>query len=187
MLIFYLSMIETEEERSLFVDLYEKYRQSLFRYADCYLHDAQDSEDVVHDVFCLVAKDYMKNLLKKSDDKRRHFLFLCTRNRAINLVKCKSKLLSIDEMAERGLGMLDDPAQDPIDAVLADKELLEKAKAAVNTLDRRYSDVLWLHLDGYSLKDIAKIFNEKPETVKKRLYRSKLLLREAVGMKGGAA
>lgn len=186
MLMFYLSMIETEEERGLFVELYNKYRQPLFRYADHYLNDAQDSEDVVHDVFCLVAKDYMKNLLKKSDDGRRHFLFLCTRNRAINLGKHKSKLLSIDEMAERGIGISSDSEQDPIDDIISNMDLLEKAKAAVNTLDQHYSDVLWLHLDGYSVKDIAKIFNEKPETVKKRLYRSKRLLREAVGMKGGA-
>lgn len=185
MLTFFLSMLETDEERDFFTDLYIRYRQGMFRYANKYLHNDHDAEDIVHDVFCIVADKCIAELMERSDIGRRRFLFICTRNRAVNFGKRKSKVISFEEMAESSPDASAYSADDPIDEIITDKDMLERGKAAICSLDPKYADVLWMHLDGYSVQSIAALWDEKPDTVKKRLYRAKRLLREAVGEKGG--
>ena len=185
MLTFYLSMIQTEKERDLFIDLYNKYRFSLYGYACKYLNNSSYAEDIVHDVFCMIADECIGDLLERSAEHRRRFLFLCTRNRAINWIKHNSKTISIEALVENGQDISDNFSFDSFVESLAEKDLLESAKSAINNLDPIYGDGLWMHIRGYASSSIAKFFNEKPETVRKRLYRGKQLLRSAVGMEGG--
>lgn len=185
MLMFFLSMLETDEERDFFTELYNKYRQGLYRYAYKYLHNEYDAEDIVHDVFYIVIDKCIKDLMEKNEDGWRRFLFMCTRNRAINYVKRRAKVVSLDEMVENDVDISTDSTEDPIADIITDRDLLEKAKVAINSLGQKYADVLWMHLEGYSVQDISQFFGEKHITIKQRLYRSKQLLRVAIGVKGG--
>lgn len=185
MLMFYLSMLETDEERDFFTELYNTYRQGLYRYALKYLHNEFDAEDVVQDVFKIVIDKCVIDLMERGDDGRRRFLFMCTRNRAINYGKRWAKVVSLDEMVENDVDFSTDLTEEPIADIITNRDLLEKAKVAINALDPKYADVLWMHLEGYSVQDISQFFGEKYGTVKQRLYRSKQLLRVAIGVKGG--
>lgn len=185
MLMFYLSMIETDEERDFFTELYEKYRQGIFRYANKYLHNDYDAEDVLHDVFCMVANKCVKDLMERSEVGRRRFLFMCAKYRAINYGKRRSKVVSIDAMLENNADFPADLTDDPIADIITDEDMLERGKIAINSLDKPYADVLWMSLEGYSVQDIAEFFGEKAGTIKKRLYRAKQMLRAAVGGEGG--
>ncbi|MCR5808621.1 MAG: sigma-70 family RNA polymerase sigma factor [Clostridiales bacterium] len=187
MLMLYLSMIETEAQRALFTDLYEKYRFGLFRQADKYLHDAYDAEDAVHDVFCVVADEYISVFENKSEEYCRRFLFVAVKNRAINIGRKKARVVSLDALRENGDDLTDAPKEDPIGKMLSEKDLLEKAKEEIKKLEPRYGDVLWMQLTGCPVKTIARFFGERPVTITKRLYRAKLMLRQAVCGEGGAA
>ena len=55
-MLIYLQMIETEEERSKFEEIYLEYRDLLFWLADRRLHSAEDAEDAVHNVFVKAAE-----------------------------------------------------------------------------------------------------------------------------------
>ncbi len=184
-MLFYLSLIETDEERDLFTDLYNEYRQPMLLYAYTILKNQQDAEDVVHDVFCIVADSYIKKLLTDSAASRKHFLLVCIKNRSVTLAKRRTKTVSFDELSEIGYTFPSEAEEIKIIDDEADKEMIEKAKSALLGLDRLYSDILWLSFKGFTASDIAKLFNEKSETIKKRIYRGKLMLRDAVGMKGG--
>ena len=51
-MLIYLQIIETEEERSKFEQLYEAYRGLLYRVAFARLRNAQDAEDAVSLCVC---------------------------------------------------------------------------------------------------------------------------------------
>lgn len=181
----YLAMINTEEERALFTVLYQKYKQSMYRCAYKILNDVQDAEDIVHDVFCAVAESYIQEFAKRSEASNRRFLFVCTRNRAITLARHKSKTVSLDVLTDAGLEFPSDRAEDEALEKIADSETAERIKAAILGINPLYGDALLMYFDGFSVKEIAKLFDEKAETVKKRIFRGKSILKDAVGMKGG--
>ena len=184
MLTFYLSMIETEDERSFFTKLYNDHRRAMFLVANKFLSDPAEAEDAVHDVFLAVADSDLEKLAERGEEGQRRFLFVCVKNRALNRLKRRSKTASLDSLTDAGFEFGD--GSDPLDEIAADNELIERAKAAVKQLDPAYADALWLSLEGYSSVEIAKLFQENYETIKKRVYRAKQMLRELV-LKGGAA
>ena len=51
MLIMYLQMLDTPEEKVRFEQIYLKYREKMFHVADSILHNDQDAEDAVHNAF----------------------------------------------------------------------------------------------------------------------------------------
>ena len=63
MLIIYLQMIETPEEKSKFERLYLEYRGLMYHVAYEILHNEQDAEDAVHQAFVKIAEN-----IKKIDD-----------------------------------------------------------------------------------------------------------------------
>ena len=52
MLICYLQMLDTPEEKIRFEQIYLKYRGLMYHVADSVLHNRQDAEDAVHNAFC---------------------------------------------------------------------------------------------------------------------------------------
>ena len=51
MLYIYLSSLNTDEEKNYFEEIYLNYRQKMYGIAYSILHNAQDSEDAVHQAF----------------------------------------------------------------------------------------------------------------------------------------
>lgn len=186
MLPIYLASIETEQERAFFIELYNENRRAMYAFAFRYLKSEHDAEDVVHDVFLTVANGYIDKLSSQPKECVRSFLFVCTKNRALSLIKKRSGSVSLECIAENGHEVPSTDSDVSIEDIISDKALLEKAKEAMNGLDPIYADALFLHLEGYSARSISELFGENYQTVKKRIYRAKLLLREAVLGKGGA-
>lgn len=187
MLMFYLSLIETEEEREFFSRLYNDHSHTMYVCAYRYLHNSSDAEDIVHDVFCMVAGDCIKTMIKRSNAECRRFLYLCTKNRAINYGKRKARVVSIEAFEENRVDFTTDLTDDSFIDIINKRDLLDTAKAALRDLDPIYGEVLWMSFEGFPISEIARCFNEKPATIKKRLYRGKSLLRAAVGLEGGEA
>ena len=184
MLSLYLSVIDTEPGRELFSELYRSMRQPLYRCAFGYLKNASDAEDAVHDVFLNAAERGMDELARMGEAERKRFLYVCVRNRAINMIRRRGKVVSLEELAEEGKAVPD--GGEDILETLSEGETLEAAKQAMGKLDPRLGDVLWMHLSGRTAAEIAQDLGEKEQTVKKRLYRAKLALREIMGKEAGA-
>lgn len=187
MLAFYLSLIETEEQRELFTRLYNEHSHTMYVCAYKYLHNSADAEDIVHDVYCMIADECIKTMVKRSDAECRRFLYLCTKHRAINYGKRKAKVISMEELQENGVDISAGLTDESFVDIINEKKLVEEAITALKNLDPMYGEVLWMSFEGFSVSEIARCFNEKPATIKKRLYRGKQLLRAAVGLEGGEA
>lgn len=60
-MLIYLQMIETDEEKSKFIQIYQAYRGLMYHTAFKLLGQEQDAEDAVHRAFVKVAENILKN------------------------------------------------------------------------------------------------------------------------------
>ncbi len=60
-MLFYLSLLDTEEEKSKFEQLYYQYRKLMYLCAWEVLRDEQLAEDAVHEAFIKLTKYLKKN------------------------------------------------------------------------------------------------------------------------------
>ena len=60
-MIVYLQMIETDEDKSKFEEIYQEYRNLMYYVAYKRMQHEQDAEDVVHHVFVKIAEN-IKNI-----------------------------------------------------------------------------------------------------------------------------
>lgn len=87
-MLIYLQMIETPEERSKFVMIYEEYRDYMYRVALAILHNVEDAEDAVHYAFVKIAEN-IKNVDEPICLKTRGYVVTIVRNRAIDVYRKK--------------------------------------------------------------------------------------------------
>lgn len=60
MISLYLAVLETDEDKYEFEEMYIKCRQQMYNLAYCILHNVQDAEDAVHQSFLTIANNYEK-------------------------------------------------------------------------------------------------------------------------------
>jgi len=56
----YLQMIESEDDKVKFEEIYRKYKSLMFYAANKILHNEQDAEDAVHMAFIKIAENIKK-------------------------------------------------------------------------------------------------------------------------------
>ena len=84
----YMALLETEEDRERFDKLYRQHREQLFRIALSVMKDICSAEDVVSEVFMIIAKNFSA-LRKKTDRELFGYIAIITRNRAIDIYRRK--------------------------------------------------------------------------------------------------
>ncbi len=184
MLAFYLSLIENETEKKKFEEVYLTYRKQMFILANSILKNKQDAEDVVHDVFCLVASSHIhviNNAVNISDI--RNYLLKSVKNASMSLVRKRNTQINyFDKTRKKIQTPSDDRFVDEICLRLDCQDVIE----VIDSLDDKYREVLYYHfvLD-LTIPETAELVNRKFNTVQKQLVRGKELLLEKIS-KGGA-
>ncbi len=84
MLSFYLSLVESEEEKSLITELYNKYERLMYGVALEILHNSHNAEDAVHEAFLRIIKNISK-LSFENDIKTKALLVIIVKNVSINM------------------------------------------------------------------------------------------------------
>lgn len=92
MLGFYLSMLETEQERKRMSEVYEAYQTTCLFAAKSVLDDDWLAEDAVHNAWLNVAKK--KELLFLPDDELRPLLITIVKRRAIDLGRRQARSIA---------------------------------------------------------------------------------------------
>ena len=163
MLFLYLQMIAGDEDRRKFERLYEKYRNLMMHVALKILENREDAEDAVHQAFVSVIQNLGK-IDESQEQRTRSFVVTITENKSVDIIRKRSKIASIEEVAEpQGLAF---PL--PGDNGLAD---------AMAKLPARYREVLLLRYDNvYSTREIAKMTGMNYEAVKRLITRAKAAL-----------
>lgn len=162
-MLIYLALIETEDDRRKFEQLYITYKQTMFYVANRILKDGHAAEDAVHQAFIRI----MDNLDKVTDvdcNKTKAFVVVIVENISIDFYRKRKRenLLSYDEL---GIYVADEKS--PIDTI-------DNVTNAIASLPILYSSVLRLKFSqGYNDSEISQILHISEDNVRQRITRGR--------------
>jgi RNA polymerase sigma-70 factor, ECF subfamily len=162
-----------EGDQAAFLELYDRHREPIYRFAYRVLGEVDIAEDVTHDCFL--------SLIRKPENFRpgraslRTYLFAAARNLALKHFRSTGRETGLDEMAEEPqLPQRHGPLRK-----LLDEELASEVRRAVFSLPPMQREALILfEYEGLSLAEIAEITDADVGAIKGRLYRARGQLKE---------
>lgn len=185
MLLFYLSLIESDSDKELFERIYNDYGKQMLRVALKVLRNQDDAEDAVHEVFCRIASKHIEIIRNMAnEEERRNYLLKSAQNTAINMVSRKRRSeVSFNALYERDLSDTKDFSDEAFVNKVYSKMEYEKFRACLKELKQSYRDALYYHfVQGMSAPDMAEYLNCPLSTVKKQLVRGKKQLLHDLGL-----
>ncbi len=176
MLLFYLSALDTQEERKKFEEIYKKYGKLMKYVAYNILRDDSLAEDAVHNAFLKLIK-YIDRIDEVNCHKTKSFVVIITESVSKDMyVKRKREAtLSIDDNEQEMV--VEPPDYDSLDThIIAD---------AIGKLPEIYRDALVLkYVHQYKDAEIGDLLGISPTAVRKRLQRAKEKLALILGEEG---
>lgn len=173
MLFLYLGIIDTEENKSKFEQLYEQYSKLMFYVANQILQDNFLAEDAVHDAFIKIIENLDK-IQEVNCHKTKSFIVIIVKNHAINIYNNRKKKFctSLDEVGYTLIKEIDDTY---IKYSHRDRnDDLGDLGNAIVQLPEIYKDVITLkYLHELTNQEIAVLLNINEATVRKRIERAK--------------
>lgn len=159
-----LTFIDDENDRDIFVRIYNENRSEMYSFAYSILRDSGLSEDAVHDSFLKVARYFSKIDFTRNT---RGLLLTIVRNTAFNIKKKHERdFISsnpVDQLAE-------DPAH--IEADFENKDIFEKLLRDIEKMPEEYSTVFRLrYIHDLTYSQIAQLLNISVSAAKKRAQR----------------
>jgi RNA polymerase sigma-70 factor (ECF subfamily) len=158
-------------DEAAFLDLYQRHRDPVFRFAYRMLGSIEPAEDIAHDCFLsLISKP------EKFDASRaplRTYLYGTARNLAMQSLRRSGQDVAIDELQiEPAMPV---PAQ--LDRMI-DDEIAMKVQSAVSQLPPLQREALvFFEYEELSMAEIARIIGTDVGTIKGRLYRARQALK----------
>jgi RNA polymerase sigma-70 factor, ECF subfamily len=159
-------------DQAAFLELYERYREPIFRFAYRLLGSVEIAEDVTHDCFL--------SLIRKPENFRperaslKTYLYAAARNLALKHFRNQGREAGMDEVAQEPQ---DSPRRGPLRRLL-DEELATHVKEAVFSLPPLQREALILfEYEGLSLSQVAEVAGTDVGAIKARLYRAREGLR----------
>jgi RNA polymerase sigma-70 factor (ECF subfamily) len=166
--------------REAFGELVTRYQTRLYNAAIRLVDGPEDAADVVQDAF-LNAFQSLHSF--KGDAEFFTWLYRIAFNTAISLKRKKRAAVSLDAGRPDGKIEPDDPSEFVRPgAVLERTEDERQLHAAIARLSHEHREVLVLKdLDGLKYEDIAEVLGVPIGTIRSRLHRARLELRELLG------
>jgi RNA polymerase sigma-70 factor (ECF subfamily) len=177
-----ISAINSGRE-SLFHDLVKKYEQKLYNFGLKMCGETRDAEDMVQETFLNVYK-YLADFRYEASFK--NWLYRIASSACIKKRRrskfAPRKEISLEDFIPEDKDNIPDSlppwASEPLEKVLND-ELSKNIRKAILLLPEKYRVVLVLRdIEGFGTEETAQILNIKPSSVKVRLHRARLFLKE---------
>ena len=160
----YLQMIDSPEDQSKFVKLYEEYRGLMYHVAYGILRNEHDAEDAVHQAFLKVAET-IENVDGTICPRTKGFFVTIFENKSIDMYRHKQRYQMV-ELNNENMG------------VIIEYDVGNALAKCITQLPAKYREVLLLkHFHGYSSKEVAKIMKLSEANVIKIDQRAKNKLR----------
>ena len=169
-------------------ELAERYGSRIFQLAMRYMKNREDAEEVGQDV---LMKVYRKVDAFRGDAALSSWIYRITFNTAMSRLRTSRQVRAADAERDRALaattasGEERDPARQPADwSSMPDEELLrlqlrEAVTVAIAELPEIYRAPLVLRdIEGLSTEEASSRLHLKGQTLKSRLHRGRLMLRE---------
>lgn len=164
-------------KRDAFGELVSRYQTRLYNAALRLVHSPDDAADVVQDAF---LSAYQALHTFKGDAEFFTWLYRITFNAAISLKRKKRPVISLDANSQdSGFGPDDQSEYVKPGAALERSEDERKLSAAIAKLSPEHREVLLMKdIDGLKYEDIAEVLGVPIGTIRSRLHRARLELRD---------
>ena len=175
----YLEMLETPEEKLKFEQLYFLYRDKMYAVAFKILHNENDAEDIVHESFKAIIENFEK-INDISCHKTWNYIVTIVKNKSFTLYqKKKHHETSAYE------GWFEVKMDFTPEKVTEEREIAEILAELIRSLPFPYKEVLYLqYYNALSGEEIAKFIDKTPAHVRKISQRAKAMLKEELLKRG---
>lgn len=166
-------MLEIKADSMFAFDmLYKKYSKRIYKFSFSILKSAEESENVVQDVFLNLWENRYR-VEKNSSVK--YYIFTIAHNSAVSMIRKKAKESQYIEF----LKLQQELKQEPANLELEYTELTKKLDEIVNNLPQRQKEVYMLHMvKGLKYHEIAEILNISINTIENHMSRAFITIRK---------
>lgn len=161
-----------EGDQAAFLELYDRYREPIFRFAYRLLGSVEVAEDVTHDCFLSLIRKPENYHPERASLKT--YLYAAARNLALKHFRDQGRETGLDEVSEEPK---ESPRRGPLRKLL-DEELATHVREAIFSLPPLQREALILfEYEGLSLNEVAEVAGTDTGAIKARLYRAREGLR----------
>lgn len=172
MLLYYLSLLETDSDRLIFTQIYALHERKMYAVAKSVLHSPEKAEDALHDAFIKVI-NHFETCKTIPEDELHKWLITIVKRTALDMLKKDGRSVGFDDLSALDLFVADDHTEDSVSF----QELVEEIRA----LPDNYREILELKFVlEWSDKEIAETLGLNANTVRSRIMRGRELLRKKI-------
>lgn len=181
MLLTYLSIVETPEERSLFEQIYYTYRKQMFFVANGILDNEILAEDALQEAFMGIAKQ-ITLFRDMPENNRKAYVLTAAKNAAINIGKQEQRVNQLRTSFDEAYFV---SYQDQVLDKQIYRETYQTLFAVISKLPTFERDILMLkYANNMNCAQIAIALGKKPSTIRKELSRARKALRDGCKKEG---
>lgn len=181
-MLLYLSMLDTQEEKNKFTELYEQYQHFCWYVANQQLADAQLAEDAVQETFLALAR-HLDKVEDVYSHKTRKFLLTIVKSKAVDILRKRKGQEFFSEDLEYELP---DSSGDILDQYIT-KENYNHLISCILELDESYRVVFeYKYVHRLSDQEIARLLGITPKLANIRFYRARKKLQEMLEKEVGS-
>jgi RNA polymerase sigma-70 factor (ECF subfamily) len=159
-------------DQAAFIELYDRHRAAIFRFAYRISGSIERAEDITHDCFLSLIKKPAN--FQPGRASLRTYLLSAARNLWLKQLRTSARESAVDEVGEDGWVSYN---KEPLSRIL-DDELAAKVQQAVSSLPPLQKEALVLfEYEGMPLNEIAAMAGTDVGAVKSRLHRARERLR----------
>lgn len=172
-LFFQYNTCMNSDDKKLFASYIEQYHQDVYRVALYFTKNQDDAYDVAQEAF-LRAWKYFHTFNRETNFK--NWILQILRNTFLSSIQKKNKIVH----PEQGLDHLPD-TKESHDHEILNQHRIQNLRNAIQNLPNDFREVIVLSdLEGMSYESIAQILAIPIGTVRSRLHRARLLLKERI-------
>ena len=175
MLSVYLMIIDNSDDRIKFEKVYKSFKNIMLNRAYEIVKERQLAEDAVHNAFLKIINNLPKIYDADSNETKWYVIVIVT-NEAKKIYNKENKILKAE--------LMDMESDFNLEAIVEDKNIVEKVKREIGLLPEIYRDTMSLkYYNDLSNKEISSVLSIPISTVKKRLQRGRKILIQKLGEK----
>lgn len=176
MLLFYLSLVDSQEDRDFLTEIFNNYSDWMHQTAFYFLKNEKDAEDAVGNVFLSIVCNNC-SIPRDNEDETRAYLFICVKNSALRIkaAASKNKTVSLDDLFNLS-------SYSNVEESIINNETFDSLYKLINTMPHIYKDILTLCIVfDKPLKEAATILDIPFKTAETRYRRGLSIIKERFG------
>lgn len=163
-------------------EIFKRYKDRVYRLALSISRNEKDAEDIVQNTFLKII-DNLRYFRKEAEIST--WIYRITYNEALMHLRRKGRQFKLSRYIKGNLQRMTSDMfvnwEKLPDQQLLDKEFKERLGIAIKDMPIKYRMPLLLHnTEGLSVKDSARVLGIRPNSLKTRLHRSYLLVRDEI-------